>query len=57
MRWYSLISEHVLSELAQAVSIIQDDDQYSTDLMKCVSALQEREAKEGQEVCKLLILS
>ncbi|KII89925.1 hypothetical protein PLICRDRAFT_40102 [Plicaturopsis crispa FD-325 SS-3] len=32
---------------AQGVQIIEDDDQYSTDLMKCVSTLKEKEQADG----------
>ncbi|GJE96603.1 thiamin pyrophosphokinase [Phanerochaete sordida] len=34
---------------SQNVSVVQDHDQYSTDLMKCVFALQEKEAAEGTQ--------
>lgn len=31
--------------------MIYDPDQYSTDLMKCIHALEERDAAAGTEVC------
>ncbi|EKM58212.1 uncharacterized protein PHACADRAFT_139928 [Phanerochaete carnosa HHB-10118-sp] len=34
---------------SQNVEIVQDDDQYSTDLMKCVFALEEKEQAEGSQ--------
>jgi len=36
--------------------VIQDHDQDSTDLMKCVHTLQEKEKAEEQEVCFLRVL-
>lgn len=36
----------------QGVPIMQDDDQNSTDLMKCVDALSAKETSEGLEVRK-----
>jgi hypothetical protein len=36
----------------KGVPVIHDDDQYSTDLMKCVSALEDKEALEhSRQVC------
>jgi len=35
---------------SQGVPIVQDDDQDTTDLMKCVSALEKKEIDEGQGV-------
>jgi len=40
----------------QGVPIIQDDDQYSTDLMKCVDALSAKEEAEGVEQYTIIIL-
>ncbi|KAK2460877.1 hypothetical protein APHAL10511_007347 [Amanita phalloides] len=35
--------------IGQSIPVVQDDDQYSTDLMKCIASLQEREKEEGLE--------
>lgn len=40
-------------ECSQGVPIVQDNDQDSTDLMKCVQALREKEQKEGTQVSTL----
>lgn len=37
-------------KLPQNITVVEDHDQYSTDLMKCISALAEREKAEGMEV-------
>ncbi|TRM58540.1 thiamine pyrophosphokinase [Schizophyllum amplum] len=38
------------------VPVVYDGDQYSTDLMKCVSALEEKERAEGTEQHDIIIL-
>ncbi|KAF9815602.1 hypothetical protein IEO21_04462 [Rhodonia placenta] len=38
------------------ITVVEDHDQYSTDLMKCISALAEREKAEGMEDSDLVIL-
>ncbi|KAH7884514.1 thiamine pyrophosphokinase [Phlebopus sp. FC_14] len=40
---------------SKGVPVLHDPDQYSTDLMKCVQALEEKEKSEGQQY-ELLIL-
>ncbi|EIN03724.1 Thiamin pyrophosphokinase [Punctularia strigosozonata HHB-11173 SS5] len=35
---------------SQGASVVHDEDQYSTDLMKCVHALEEKEKSEGVQV-------
>lgn len=35
----------------QSVPIIQDKDEYSTDLMKCIESLAEKETLLGIKVC------
>ena len=39
-----------LSENVQGVTVVKDGDQYSTDLMKCMAALVEKEKSEGKGV-------
>lgn len=34
----------------KGIPVVQDHDQDSTDLMKCVSSLEEKERKEGKQV-------
>ncbi|KZP31661.1 Thiamin pyrophosphokinase [Athelia psychrophila] len=41
---------------SQGVTIIHDADQYSTDLMKCVSALEQKEASEGSKQYIIIFL-
>lgn len=38
------------------ITVVEDHDQYSTDLMKCISALAEKEKAEGMEDSNLVIL-
>jgi len=40
----------------QGVMIIYDENQYSTDLMKCVSALSDKERAEGQDQYDIILL-
>ncbi|EGN98696.1 hypothetical protein SERLA73DRAFT_168318 [Serpula lacrymans var. lacrymans S7.3] len=47
------VKEHYTSK---GVCIIEDTDQYSTDLMKCVSALEEKERKEGLDQYVIILL-
>ena len=39
---------------SQGVEVLQDHDQYSTDLMKCIEELSEKERAEGSQVRLLL---
>ncbi|KAE9410601.1 thiamine pyrophosphokinase Thi80 [Gymnopus androsaceus JB14] len=41
---------------AKGVPVVKDQDQYSTDLMKCVSAVTEKEENEGAEQYEIVIL-
>ena len=41
----------------QDVPVVYDSDQNSTDLMKCIAALQEKETTEGIQVRPLSSLS
>ncbi|KAJ8092997.1 thiamine pyrophosphokinase [Marasmius tenuissimus] len=34
---------------SQGVPVVEDSDQYTTDLMKCVTAVEEKEREDGQE--------
>ena len=34
----------------KGIPVVQDHDQDSTDLMKCVASLEEKERKEGKQV-------
>jgi thiamine pyrophosphokinase len=43
-------NDHMPTELPQGVEVVQDHDQYSTDLMKCLHALEEKELSEGGAV-------
>jgi thiamine pyrophosphokinase len=36
--------------IVQGVQLLKDEDQYSTDLMKCVDVIAEKEESEGQGV-------
>ena len=37
----------------QGVPVVHDPDQYSTDLMKCITALEQKEKAEGSEVSEI----
>lgn len=39
---------------SKGVPVVRDDDQYSTDLMKCLHSLQEKEEADGVDVGGLL---
>jgi len=41
---------------SQGVTIIRDEDQYSTDLMKCISAVSDKEEAEGQGQYDIILL-
>ncbi|PCH42259.1 thiamine pyrophosphokinase [Wolfiporia cocos MD-104 SS10] len=41
---------------SQNVPVVQDNDQYSTDLMKCIHALEEHETATGSNTLELIIL-
>ena len=53
---YALLKAVFSLESKQNVPIIEDGDQYSTDLMKCIFELQEKERREGQEASGQQIL-
>ena len=47
MSYFVIIS---VSDFLQGVTVVKDGDQYSTDLMKCMAALVEKEKLEGKGV-------
>ncbi|KAJ7727282.1 thiamine pyrophosphokinase [Mycena maculata] len=42
--------------ISHGVPVVEDPDQYSTDLMKCVSAIQDKEAKEQRGEYDIILL-
>ena len=46
-----------LSLMFKGVAVVQDHDQYSTDLMKCVEELVQKELKEDTQVRLLCIVN
>jgi thiamine pyrophosphokinase len=44
------VKSECLMNCPQSVEVVQDHDQYSTDLMKCLHALEEKELSEGGAV-------
>ena len=47
MSYFAIIS---LSEDFQGVTVVEDGDQYSSDLMKCIAALVDKEKLEDKGV-------
>jgi thiamine pyrophosphokinase len=52
---YYIIRSHVSVLFRKGVRVVRDDDQYSTDLMKCIQSLQEKEEADGVDVGGLLL--
>jgi hypothetical protein len=53
--WYYIIRSHVSVLFRKGVRVVRDDDQDSTDLMKCIQSLQDKEKADGVDVGGLLL--